>query len=181
MTVYFTRHGETEWNTHDYICGRTDLPLTDKGLRQAEELAAKLPSDIGHILVSPLIRAQQTAAPCAERLGLVPVTDERLREWDYGDYEGRHRSTEGYMEAKLEFGVRMPRGESVFDIVSRVYPLLDELPQRYDKNVLIVSHGGICRIIEAYARGMTREQFAGFYMGNCELRSFDTDRVSKII
>ncbi len=177
MKIYFTRHGETPWNRLDNICGRTDLPLTDKGIRQAEELAERLPEGIGHILVSPLLRAQQTAAPCAARLGLTPVTDERLREWDYDDFEGKHRTAPGYMEAKLEFGVRMPHGESVFDLAGRVYPLLQEIPKKYDKDVLIVAHGGICRIIEAYARGMTREQFADFYMGNCELRSFDPEDI----
>ena len=177
MRVDFTRHGETEWNKADFICGRTDISLTERGLMQAKELADKLPEDIGYILCSPLLRARQTAAACAARLGLEPVIDDRLREWDYGDFEGLHRSAEGYMAAKLEFGVRMPNGESVFDLAGRVYPLLRELPQRYDKNVLIVSHGGICRITEAYARGMTREQFADFYMGNCELRYFDTEDI----
>ena len=62
-------------------------------------------------------------------------------------------------------------GESVFDIVNRVYGLIDELYGKYpDKNILLVCHGGVCRVIETYFRDMTRDEFAHFFMGNCELR-----------
>ena len=62
----------------------------------------------------------------------------------------------------------------VFDVVCRVYGLIEELKRNYSgKNVLLVCHGGICRIIETYYRDMTREEFAGFFMGNCELRCFE--------
>ncbi|MBQ8978329.1 MAG: histidine phosphatase family protein [Oscillospiraceae bacterium] len=172
MTVYFTRHGETEWNREDRICGVTDLPLTELGIEQAEKMAEAVPSTVQHILCSPMKRARQTAIPVARRLNLVPTIDRRLMEWNYGEYEGKGRYTEGFAEAKLEFGVRMPSGESVFDVVSRVYPLLQAIPKLYDEDVLIITHGGICRIIEAYARGMSRETFSNFFMGNCELRSW---------
>ncbi|MBQ3918209.1 MAG: histidine phosphatase family protein, partial [Oscillospiraceae bacterium] len=68
MKLYYTRHGETEWNVLDNICGRTDIPLTAKGIEQAEELARNI-AEMGLyfdlILVSLLQRAQQTAARVA--------------------------------------------------------------------------------------------------------------------
>lgn len=178
MKIYFTRHGETQWNSLDRICGITDIPLSENGKKQAEELAQKLAKghiDIDMIICSPMIRAQETAAYCAEALGITPVTDNRLREWDYGSFEGKHRTAEGFLESKLEFGCRMPDGgESVFDIVNRTYGLVDELREKYpDKNILLVCHGGICRVLETYYRNMTVKEFANFFMGNCELREFE--------
>ncbi len=178
MKIYFTRHGETEWNSRDIICGITDISLSENGKAQAAALAARISHehrDIDVIICSPMKRAQETAAPIAEALGITPETDERLREWDYGSYEGKHRDAEGFLDAKLEFGCRMPDGgESVFDVVNRTYGLIDELGEKYSgKNILLVCHGGVCRVIETYYRNMTRKEFSQFFMGNCELRMFE--------
>lgn len=178
MRVYFTRHGETEWNSKNIICGITDISLSEKGIMQAQALSEKIAAehrDITAIICSPMKRAMATAAPIAAALGIKIKTDSRLREWNYGSYEGKGRDADGFLEAKLEFGCRMPDGgESVFDVVNRVYGLLDELGDMDGKgNILLVCHGGICRVIETYKRNMTREQFANFFMGNCELRWYD--------
>ena len=180
MKLYYTRHGETEWNVLDNICGRTDIPLTAKGIEQAEELARNI-ADMGlHfdlILVSPLQRAQQTAARVAAVTGMEPVTEKRLRECDYGDFEGKHRLTEGYMEAKLDFPHRFPNGESAFDLAARTYGLIDEVYTKYPHGtVLFVCHGGICRIIESFASNFTAKDYENFYMGNCELRCVEINR-----
>ena len=69
--LYAVRHGETQWNAENRVCGRTDLPLTPAGLRQAAhtaELLAGLP--IERIYSSPMLRARQTAQAAADRLGL---------------------------------------------------------------------------------------------------------------
>lgn len=180
MKIYFTRHGETEWNKKDIICGVTELHLSESGIAMAKKLAEDISEnhrDIDIIICSPMIRARETAAPIAEALGITPEYDSRLREWDYGSFEGKDRYTEGFAEAKLEFGCRMPDGgESVFDIVNRVYGLIDEIKEKYKgKNILLVCHGGVCRVIETYYRNMTRDEFAHFFMGNCELRCFDAE------
>ncbi len=179
MKIYFTRHGETEWNSKNIICGVTDIDLSEKGRQQAAELARKISGsfcDIDTIITSPMKRAADTAEYIAKALGITAVTDSRLREWDYGSYEGKHRDVPGFLDAKLEFGCRMPDGgESVFDIVNRVYGLIDEIKLKYeDHSVLLVCHGGICRVIETYYRNMTRKEFSEFFMGNCELRCFET-------
>jgi len=75
MRLYVARHGETEWNRLNKVCGRTDSPLTDTGLRQAQLLADKLddcPIDV--IIASPLSRAQKTAQAVAQRKHLQVVT-----------------------------------------------------------------------------------------------------------
>ena len=89
LTVHLVRHGETEWNRDGRCQGVTDIPLTEKGIQQAEALgqgfAATRPS---LILASPLQRAQETAARLAQPHGSVIETVPALQEWDQGDLEG---------------------------------------------------------------------------------------------
>ncbi|MBR6069303.1 MAG: histidine phosphatase family protein [Ruminococcus sp.] len=173
MKIYSTRHGQTDYNRDDLILGITDLPLNETGLAQADGLAEAVErlGDVDIIIASPMLRAQTTARAVAERCGLEIVTDERLREWDYGSFEGKLRYTDGFAEGKLEFGVRMGKtGESLLQLSHRVYSALDDIIEKYSgKNVLIVSHGGVCRVIETYFNDMTAEQYSGWFMGNCQI------------
>ena len=60
--IYVVRHGETEWNAINKVLGRTDMPLNEKGIKQAQELARSLKDlKIDVFLCSPLLRARQTA------------------------------------------------------------------------------------------------------------------------
>ena len=179
MTIYFTRHGETTMNRLDHISGVTDCELTDIGMQQAEELAKKCAEagDIDVIIASPLKRAQETAKAVSELINVPIKTDIRLTEWDYGEYEDKHRTTEGFAQAKREFGVKMKGGgESLLQLAHRVYSCIDDIRATYpDKTVLCVCHGGVCRIAETYFNDMTTEQFSHFFMGNCELRKYETE------
>ncbi|MBQ1339678.1 MAG: histidine phosphatase family protein [Ruminococcus sp.] len=173
MKIYSTRHGQTDYNKSELILGATDVPLNDTGIEQAEELAEKI-AELGEVdlmIVSPMKRAQITAAAIAEKTGIRIITDERLREWNYGRFEQKSRFTEGFAENKLDFGVRMGKtGESLLQLSHRVYAALDDIIEKYnDRNVLIVSHGGVCRVIETYFNDMTAKEFAGWFMGNCQL------------
>jgi broad specificity phosphatase PhoE len=85
--IWLIRHGETEWSRVGRHTGRTDLPLTARGIEQAGALRAELAGvRPGLVLCSTLVRARETAA----HAGLVPdaFTDD-LCEWDYGAWEGR--------------------------------------------------------------------------------------------
>ena len=63
MKIFVARHGQTQWNADNKVCGRTDIPLTEVGLQQAEKLADNAEGkDIDIIVVSPMIRARQTKA-----------------------------------------------------------------------------------------------------------------------
>lgn len=177
MKIYATRHGQTEWNSLDRICGITDIDLTETGIKQAEELAEKAAEkgDIDLIICSPLKRARETARIVADRINKKIIVEEKLTEWNYGSYEGKHRSAEGFAGAKTAFGVKMPDGgESLFQLAHRVYTVIDDVREKYaGKNVLLVCHGGVCRVIETYFNDMTTEEFSNFFMGNCELREYE--------
>ncbi|MCR4644909.1 MAG: histidine phosphatase family protein [Oscillospiraceae bacterium] len=176
MKLYVTRHGETEWNAAERVSGITDIALAPEGLRQAEALAERCAEagDIDRIIASPMQRAQMTAEAVSRRIGIPVQTDERLREWNYGDFEGKSRKTPGFSEAKAAWGCKMPGGESVFQIVQRTYNVIDDVKAQYpDENVLLVCHGGICRVIDSYFHDMTLDRFMHFFMGNCELRVYE--------
>ncbi len=175
MKLYATRHGQTEWNAKDIILGRTDIPLSDEGIRQAQQLADKAADlSLGRIISSPMKRAMQTAQIVAEKTGLTVQTDERLIEWDYGIFEGKSRYLEDFPKAKAAWGCKMPCGESVFQVVQRTYNVIDDIIRLYGgEDVLLVCHGGICRVIDSYFYDMTLERFMGFFMGNCEIRQYD--------
>ena len=179
MKIYSTRHGQTSYNKQETILGTTDIELDETGEKQALMLAEKIAemNCIDIIIASPMKRAMRTARAVAERCGLEIITEERLREWDYGLFEGRSRFTEGFAENKTEFGVRMGKsGESLLQLSHRVYSALDDIIKAHSgKNVLIVSHGGVCRVIETYFHDMTTEQFSNWFMDNCGLIEYSID------
>ncbi|MBQ9761824.1 MAG: histidine phosphatase family protein [Oscillospiraceae bacterium] len=174
MKLYVTRHGETPWNVENKICGRTDVPLTTKGLAQAESLAQRAGElDIDLIVASPMLRAMTTAQIVARHCGVPVIADERLVEQDYGIFEGRDRSDPGFLANKRHFAFRYPGGESMMQMALRVYGLLEELHSRYaDKTLLLVCHGGVCRIINSYFRDLTNEEFFRYYIDNCAMECF---------
>ena len=90
--LYVVRHGETEWNAINKVLGRTDIPLNDKGLKQAHEIAESLKDvKIDIFLCSPLCRARQTADVISDETGIPYRIDERLIEQDFGCFEGVDR------------------------------------------------------------------------------------------
>ena len=175
MKFYVTRHGQTQWNVENIVCGSTDLPLDETGLEQAHEAWEKLRNvPLDRVFVSPLLRARQTAEILCQGRDLPVTVDPRLREQDYGAYEGCSRFEPGFLATKRSFATRYPGGESHMATAARVYPCLEETARKHPgENVLVVCHGGICRVIESYFRNMTNEEFFQFNMGNCEVRQYE--------
>ena len=171
--IYVVRHGETEWNAMNKVLGRTDIPLNDAGIKQAQEIARSLKDvKVDVFLCSPLCRARQTADAISNETGIRYKTDDRLIEQDFGGFEGYDRFDEAYQAAKREYFVRFPGGESYFDMAARVFPLIKELE---GTDALLVTHGGICRIIRSYFEDLGNEEFVQFSQGNCEVRRYGHD------
>ena len=175
MRVYVARHGQTQWNADKRICGRTDLPLTEVGLAQAEALAEKAADrGIDVIIASPMIRAQQTAAAVSKRIGISVLTDDRLIEQDYGCYEGKDRLTQAFLDNKRQFAKRCPGGESALQLAYRVYSLLEDVKNQYaEQTVLLVCHGGIMRVIRSYFEDMSNEEYANYCADNAVLTAYE--------
>ena len=86
--IYLVRHGDTAWTLTAQHTGRTEIPLSEQGERQARELRASLTGlRFDRILSSPLQRARRTAELAMPRSSV--EADDDLMEWDYGAYEGR--------------------------------------------------------------------------------------------
>lgn len=174
MNIFVARHGETDWNAENRICGRTDLPLNENGFRQAEALAANaVGRGIEVILCSPMLRARQTAAVVAEALGLPVEVEERLIEQDYGRFEGTSRLGQEFLYNKRQFAVKYPGGESHLKLAQRVYGALDDMRRTYPgKTVLLVCHGGVARVIRTYFLDLTNEEFFRYGMDNAALEMY---------
>jgi len=140
------RHGETEWSRELKHTGRTDVPLTEEGERQARRLAEALRGrEFALVLSSPLRRALETAGLA----GFEPELRDELMEWDYGDYEGR-RTAEIREEIPdwtiWRYGAR--NGESAEEVGARADRIVGEI-RRADGDVLIFAHGHLLRVLAA--------------------------------
>lgn len=175
MKLYVTRHGQTQWTVKNIVCGSTDCDLIQSGIDQAKELAEKIEHlGIDVIYTSPLKRAFQTAEILAKALGAPVIKDKRLTEQCYGDYEGGSRDNEEFKQDWQQFPSRLKGGESVFQLVQRVYNFLDEIKaQCQDKTVLIVGHGGVVKVIHSYFYDQSNIEFHSFNMQNCGLEQYE--------
>jgi len=143
------RHGETQWSRDRLHTGSTDLPLTPAGEEQARAFARLLP-DIRPALVlsSPLGRALRTA----ELAGLADVVvDDDLREWDYGEYEGR--STAEIRQERPGWTIWTgdpPGGETAEQVAARADRVLRRVRAELDGgDVIMVGHGHFLRLLTA--------------------------------
>ena len=175
--LYFARHGQTVWNVENKICGATDIELTELGHQQAEELGQAILEQgiqIDEILYSPLIRAKETARHVSEVTGIPMREEMRLKEQNFGKYEGTPRNGEEFQKAKQQFITRYDGGESMLYLAQRIYNLLDEIKEESNhKTYILVAHNGISRVIQSYFYEMTNEEYATFGVENCEVKRFD--------
>ena len=173
MALYVTRHGETPWNTANRVCGLADIPLTDQGVLQAMVLAEEVKDlPITRIISSPLIRAKTTAQIVADKNHLPLTIDERLKEFDFGRYDGVQCDAPDFLAQRQNLAISFPEGESILKVAERIYPLLKQLENEQNETVLLVCHNGLIRVINSYFKPMTNENFFEFNTGNCEIRMY---------
>ncbi|WP_242344151.1 histidine phosphatase family protein [Anaeromyxobacter terrae] len=152
--LWIVRHGETEWSLAGRHTGRTDLPLTPEGERQASALG---PSLAGHafalVLTSPLRRARDTCRLAG--FGDVAQADPDLAEWDYGGYEGMtlreiERSDPGWT---IWTGA-VPGGEAADEVAARADRVIARA-RSATGDVLLFSHGHLLRVLAARWLGLS--------------------------
>lgn len=174
MKLYVARHGQTVWNAQNKVCGVTDVDLTEKGIEQAEQLAETVPDDIDMIITSPLKRAVETAKIVAAKKKVPLYKEELLIEQNYGIYEGVDRKNPQFLNNKRNFAYRYPGGESMMQVACRIYRFLERIKEEYpEKNILLISHGGVCRIIRTYFTDMTNEEFFHYTLENAKCEEYE--------
>jgi broad specificity phosphatase PhoE len=150
--LWLIRHGETEWSLSGAHTGRTDLPLTEKGQQRAQTIGHFLAArSFALVLSSPLTRARETCRLAG--YGDAAVIDENLREWDYGDYEGR--STPNIRADRPGWNLwedGVPNGETVEQVADRALRVINRvlitLKDR-EGDAALFAHGHVLRILAA--------------------------------
>jgi broad specificity phosphatase PhoE len=151
--VYLARHGETAWSLSGQHTGRTDLPLTERGERNARALGERLRGlTFAKVFTSPLQRAARTCE-LAGFAGAAEI-DLDLVEWDYGQYEGR-RSAEIHAERPdwQLFRDGCPGGESPGQIGARADRVVGRV-RAVKGDVLVFSSGHFLRVLAARWLGL---------------------------
>ena len=158
--VYLARHGETAWSLSGQHTGLTDLPLTDRGERNARRLGERLKGlSFSKVFTSPLQRATRTCELAG--FGAQAEVDRDLLEWNYGEYEGR-RAEEIHAERPdwQLFRDGCPGGESPQQVGARADRVVNRT-REIQVNALIFSSGHILRVLTARWLGL--EPAAGKY------------------
>jgi broad specificity phosphatase PhoE len=151
--IYLARHGETAWSLSGQHTGLTDLPLTERGERNASRLGQRLRgSTFARVFTSPLRRAARTCELAG--FGTMAEVDVDLLEWNYGDYEGR-RTVEIHAERPdwQLFDDGCPGGESPDQVGARADRVVSRV-RAVQGDVLLFSSGHFLRVFVARWLGL---------------------------
>jgi len=148
QVVYLARHGETAWSLTGQHTGLTDLPLTERGERNARRLGQRLAGlTFAKVFSSPLQRALRTCE--LSGFGGVAVVDPDLVEWDYGAYEGR--TSAEILQERPDWQLFLdgcPGGETPRKVSARADRVISRI-RSVGENVLVFSSGHFIRVLAA--------------------------------
>ena len=178
--LYIMRHGRTDWNDLKKLQGRTDIPLNEQGIEMAEKAALEY-KDV-HFDVcycSPLVRAVKTAQILLKGRDVKIITDDRLMEMSFGEYEGVANSFKD-PECPInvlfwhpeEYTRAAGGGESLQELFARTGSFLRQvaLPLvEQGKDVLIVGHGAMNSSIVCQVKQLPIKDFWSAGIDNCKL------------
>ena len=172
--LYFVRHGQTEWNAIQRMQGQWNSDLSEKGRQQADVNGRFLATqNIDSLFVSPLDRTRQTADIINRHVNLPVNLDDRIMEWDCGDWSGYMYSevqvkwAEEWNSLQADrFKYRGPNCENYPDMIERAAPFLDDIQSNSGNNIAIVSHGMIGRVMVAQLIGLNEKDTLDFHQAN---------------
>lgn len=170
--IYIVRHGETDWNKLGKIQGHTDIELNELGEKQALTVKEKLKDvKFDKVFSSPLKRAFKTAQIICD--GEI-VADNRLKERFNGELEGKTKS-----EIKVFPNFNDPNEtscniEPLNNFKNRIKDFFEELLEKYkNKNILVVTHAGVCIYARCYFEGEPKDNcFENYKLKNCEILTY---------
>ncbi|HPT66381.1 MAG TPA: histidine phosphatase family protein [Candidatus Woesebacteria bacterium] len=152
--ICLIRHGQTNWNAEKRLMGLTDIPINKNGAEQVKSLGKKISQlKISHIFSSDLLRAKETAEIINNFVNVDISLDNRLRELNYGDIEGKvlkEISSEDWNRFNLY--PEQINAESFENVYARVKNFFEDLAKRNILNVIIITHGGTLRMMLYYAK-----------------------------
>lgn len=178
--LWLVRHGETDWSASGRHTGRSDIPLTDEGIRQAQALGRHLDGrSFSLVLTSPLSRAADTCGLAG--YGDVAQPSEDLLEWDYGQAEGR---TTTEMRAQHPgwsvWTSGPPGGETVEEVGRRTERVIARALEASDA-VALFAHAHVLRILAARWLGLPPDAGRLFALGPASLSVLGWEREARVI
>jgi broad specificity phosphatase PhoE len=178
--LWLIRHGETEWSRSGAHTGRTDIALTEAGREAAAALKRVLePHRFNLVLTSPLQRALDTCRLAG--FGQAAEVDANLREWDYGDYEGR---TTPEIRAQAPnwslWRDDVPNGETIGQVAARADAVIARVAG-VEGDVALFAHGHILRILAARWLEMTADAARRLALGTASISSLGYERETRVI
>jgi broad specificity phosphatase PhoE len=180
MEVVLVRHGETEWSRTGRHTGRTDVPLTERGRRQAHAVGAALRlRRIARVFTSPLARAAETCRLAG--YGDVAAVRDELMEWDYGAYEGRKT-----VEIRQEhpgwtlWRDGVPEGETAAQVGARVDRVIADLRSSGD-DAAVFAHGHVLRVLAARWLGLAPTAGALFALDPATISILGYERETPVL
>jgi probable phosphoglycerate mutase len=178
--IWLLRHGETEWSASGRHTGRTDVPLTAAGRRQAEALGRYLAGRrFALVLTSPLDRARETCRLAGYEAAA--RTSDDLCEWDYGIYEGR--TTADIRVAEPEWSIwtsPVAEGETVDAVGVRARRVIDRALQA-DGDVALFAHAHVLRILAACWIGRAPADGRSFALATASVSVLGWERETRVI
>ena len=178
--VYLARHGETEWSLSGRHTGLTDLPLTERGERNARRLGERLSGlKFARVFTSPLQRAARTCELAG--FGAQAQVDRDLLEWDYGQYEGRR--TKEIHDTRPDWQLvrdGCPGGESPEQVGARADSMLGKV-RAIQGDVLIFSSGHLLRVLAARWLGLEPAAGKYFLLSTASLSALGYERTQPVI
>ena len=166
--IYLVRHGQTAWNREEIFRGRTDVPLDETGLKQAELVGQYFSvMQIDAIYSSPLARAREPAQAIARLHNINVEPLEAMIDMSFGNWEGhahqeiREIDAETYRQwVESPHLARLPGGESLDDVRVRSMAALEDLVRDHPgKNLVLVSHRVICKVLICAILGLDNSHF----------------------
>jgi probable phosphoglycerate mutase len=167
-TVTLVRHGQTASSARMAYSGRADIPLTDVGREQAQQVARRLAdAGVDAVISSPLIRARDTAQAIAAATGAALRVDERLTEVDYGPFEGLDRAAaRERIGAPFDawradpFGAPVPGMEPLPDALGRARAATADALAAHAHPVIVAHQGTLRLVLVALGQMAPQDYFA---------------------
>lgn len=176
MKLYVIRHGLTNCNVEKKYNGKLDEDINETGILQAkkaQEIIRNL--DIDLIICSPLLRTRHTCNII--NINNIPVIfDNRIEERDCGIYTGKELGEFYYTDYWNYYSkIKVEGLESIQDLFKRIKNFLDEIKEKYkDKNILLVTHGGVARAIYFYFNELPKDgMIQEFGSSNCGIAEYE--------
>jgi phosphoserine phosphatase len=189
LEIIIIRHGETAWNKSDIMRGRVPVPLSEKGLEQAEKAGEYLSSKkIDAVYCSPLDRAVQTAAAIAGKHDLIPQPVEDLNDQHFGEWQGmpvaevkeKYPDTFKLWQTRPDI-VEIPGGEMLASVRERAVKGLDKIMETHSEGaVAIVSHRVVTKVLICALLGLDNSHFWNIEHDTCGITTFQYHRNMKV-